>query len=192
MAIGETPRDYMWPVMDGQPQIISGREFQFGHFGIDIRNINNVPGFPSWEPIDYTGEGARVVAARAGVVSHRIVDNGSAGNAFYVAHGGGYFTRYLHLHNQGFRVLNPDTPVFQGEILGRTGRTGSVGGPGHLHFEVIFVEGRNGRTATEDATNFRDRWLGSIDDLTGTETGVDGVNYTYHRRDPMAGYLPPL
>ena len=187
------PIPFRWPVTHGRPSVSQG--FNPSHGGIDIQN-ENISGFTPWTPLpsgpdtpsDRNAEltGNPVVATRAGVISNRISLNPTAGNGFVIAHGGGYFTRYLHLHRDDFaNHLTPGTSVSVGEQLGLTGQTGAVRSNGHLHFEVIYVEGRSTFTALQDSQTFRNAWFSGTDSR-GTEN-----NHTFWKHNP-AHYLPEL
>jgi len=185
--------NFLWPVLSGRPRLVQG--FHSGHGGIDIQNENNVSGFHSWTPLprsvdtpanhDASGTGNTVVASMAGVVSLRMVLNATAGNAFVIAHGGGYFTRYIHLHRQNFASFQQGTHVSRGQTLGLTGQTGNVASNGHLHFEVIFVEGRNSFTAAQDANAF----LGICFSGSNRSGTVNG--HVWWKHNP-SHYLPEL
>jgi len=183
---------FRWPVRYGRPAVSQG--FNPSHGAIDIPNENNIAGFTSWTPLPVSQDtpvgrnaeltGNTVVAAGSGVVATRISLNSSAGNGFVIAHGGGYFTRYLHLHRESFANFNPGAPVSQGQVLGLTGQTGQVRSDGHLHFEIIFVEGREGFSASQDAALFRGAFF------TGARTGTQ-ANHTFWKHNP-SHYLPQL
>lgn len=86
--------------------------------------------------------GTPFVAARAGTVA-RVVENASSdgggpddvGNFVVLDHGDGTFGLYLHSPRDGIDVV-PGQTVEQGDVLGRTGRSGLAGYP-HLHFIVV-------------------------------------------------------
>ena len=182
--------NYIWPVLAGKPAITQG--FHSAHGGIDIQNLNNVQEHPVWTPLPVSddtpsgsaaaGTGNPVCAAREGVVSFRFERSENAGNGFVIAHGKGYFTRYLHLHNQDFEEHTLGTYVNQGQKLGLTGQTGRVFSSGHLHFEVVFVEGRGVHTAGQDAEFFSGAWFG------GNSTGIER-GHTFWKHNPRH-YLP--
>ena len=183
---------YIWPVEAGRPAITQG--FHGSHGGIDIQNQNNIKGHPTWHPLPATGDtpssstavntGNPVRAVRDGVVSFRFAQNASAGNGFVIAHGGGYFSRYLHLHSQGFEELPAGTFVSEGQRLGLTGQTGAVFSSGHLHFEMVFVEGRGSFSPEQDAEFFRGAWFSN--NRTGTENG-----HIFWKHNPRH-YLPEV
>ena len=183
---------YIWPVEAGRPAITQG--FHDRHGGIDIQNQNNVQGHPSWSPLPASGDtpsgssaantGNPVRAVMDGVVSFRIVENASAGNGFVIAHGGGYFSKYLHLHSRDFEALPTGTSVTQGQRLGLTGQSGQVFSSGHLHFEIIFVEGRDEFSAEQDAEFFSLAWFSN--NRTGSER-----NHVFWKHNPRH-YLPDV
>ena len=182
--------DYIWPVGAGKPAITQG--FHSDHGGVDIQNRNNVPGYPTWNPLPISEDtpswstaantGNPVNAARDGVISFRFWRTPNAGNGFVIAHGAGYFTRYLHLHNQDFKELPLGTEVHQGQQIGLVGQTGSIFSSGHLHFDIVFVEGRTSFSAKQDAELFREVWFSS--NSTGTER-----EHTFWKHNPRL-YLP--
>ena len=181
---------YIWPVQAGRPAITQG--FHSGHGGIDIQNRNNVRGYPTWRPLPVSddtqpgstadGTGNPVCAVRDGVVSFRFELNKGAGNGFVIAHGGGYFTRYLHLHSQDFGAIFSGSYVQQGQQLGLTGQTGSVFSSGHLHFDIVFAKDRSEFDAKQDAEHFCGAWFSNS--ITGTER-----DHTYWKHNPRH-YLP--
>lgn len=82
--------------------------------------------------IDMPGPlGSPVLASGPGMVSFA-GDAGGYGNMVEITHGGGFDTRYGHLH----RILvHPGTRVTQGQLIGLMGSTGRSTGS-HLHFEI--------------------------------------------------------
>jgi murein DD-endopeptidase MepM/ murein hydrolase activator NlpD len=87
------------------------------HTGIDLRAGVGTP-------IVSSGPG-RVVYA-----DHMIVP----GNVVVIDHGGGLYTRYMHLSAITVQV---DDLVSPGQEIGKAGATGRVEGP-HLHWEVVW------------------------------------------------------
>lgn len=87
------------------------------HTGIDLRASAGTPIFASAKGVVKLAE-------------HQIVP----GNVVVVDHGGGVYSRYMHLN--GFNVRVGET-VEMGQVIGTVGATGRVEGP-HLHFEVVW------------------------------------------------------
>lgn len=82
--------------------------------------------------IDIDGEtGDPVVAAKSGKVTLATVASGY-GNLVEIDHGGGWRTRYAHLHTFAVRV---GQSVNRGNKVGTCGNTGRSTGS-HLHFEI--------------------------------------------------------
>jgi len=99
--------------------------------------------------------GLPVLAAADGWISRINVNAGGYGNALYINHPNGHQTVYAHLDSfaepvasfieqqqyskESFEVqIFPERnqfPVSQGEVIARSGNSGSSGGP-HLHFEI--------------------------------------------------------
>jgi len=186
----QVQESFIWPVTAGRPTVTQG--FHSSHGGIDIQNQRHA-NYPDWTtpPGDSWAQGNPIVAARSGIIVDRIVNSSTAGNGFVIAHGGGYFTRYLHLHNNQFLNMGNGASVSRGTTrLGLVGITGSTQGSnngrsnGHLHFEIIFVEGRSNTTAEDDALFLRNA------DLRNNTTGVHN-NHTWWKHNP-AHYLPQL
>jgi Membrane proteins related to metalloendopeptidases len=129
--------------------LLSGNfgEFRPNHFhaGYDFRTQGAV--------------GAKLYAVAEGYISRVSVSPSGYGNALYIVHPNGTTTLYGHLLDfakeiqdyvvekqyeaKSFSVDLPlsDTlfPVKKGDLIGRTGNSGSSGGP-HLHFEVRHTE----------------------------------------------------
>jgi len=127
------------------PLILNGNfgESRSNHFhsGIDIKTQFK--------------EGFKVFSAAEGYVSRIKIAHGGFGKAIYINHPNGYTTVYAHLKKfnnsieefvkkiqykkQSYEVdlyLNTsDLKVFNNEIIGFSGNTGSSSGP-HLHFET--------------------------------------------------------
>ncbi|MBQ4279151.1 MAG: M23 family metallopeptidase [Rikenellaceae bacterium] len=137
------PGYYRQP-MDHTPALSANfGEMRPGHFhsGIDLKTEGVT--------------GKRVRAAADGYISRIAVQPGGYGRALYVTHPNGTTTVYGHLldfadeveqavrdeqyRRRSFTVeLFPDAsqfPVRQGDVIARSGNSGSSGGP-HLHFEV--------------------------------------------------------
>lgn len=103
-----------------------------GRFGIetnprfpDVKVPNN--GIDIATPI-----GTAVHAVAKGKVDYVNDDFASYGQVVIVNHGDGYYTLYAHLSDIGVSVGQEVTP---GQLIGRSGDTGSLKGP-VLHFEV--------------------------------------------------------
>jgi formylglycine-generating enzyme required for sulfatase activity len=76
-------------------------------------------------------EGTPITAAADGVVAFT-GDRADAGNYIILRHGGGYATLYSHAREL---LVKQGTPVHQGQIIARVGRSGSVSSP-QLHFSL--------------------------------------------------------
>lgn len=87
------------------------------HSGVDLRGWTGTP-------IKSPAKGKVVLA------EHMIVP----GNNIMLSHGGGIYSRYMHLNKM---KVNVGDEVERGQILGTTGSTGRVEGP-HLHWEVLW------------------------------------------------------
>jgi murein DD-endopeptidase MepM/ murein hydrolase activator NlpD/rare lipoprotein A (peptidoglycan hydrolase) len=100
------------------------------HRGIDISSIGG------------NGAGGKVVAAASGTVTVCIsyckngdrACGGRGGNYITIDHGGGWKSRYMHLHPGTVKVAE-NQKVKQGEMLGIEGNSGDSRGT-HLHFEI--------------------------------------------------------
>lgn len=75
--------------------------------------------------------GTSVVAVKEGIVSDTTL-SADYGQAVIIDHDGGYSSIYAHLSNKS---VSPGTRIFQGQELGKSGKSGNATGP-HLHFEV--------------------------------------------------------
>lgn len=80
--------------------------------------------------------GTPIAATDGGTVTVASVQSGY-GNVVYIKHDGGVESRYAHLSSFAVR---PGQSVKRGEVIGRSGNTGTSTGP-HLHFEIR-VDGR--------------------------------------------------
>jgi len=100
----------------GSPRALpSGRSYR--HSGVDLRGLTGAP----------------VKAAASGVVvlaDHMTVP----GNNVIVAHGGGIYSRYMHLDKM---LVKTGERVKRGQTLGEVGSTGRVEAS-HLHWEMIW------------------------------------------------------
>ena len=116
------PDMFAWPIPDSfritslfGPRICPVESIDGFHRGVDV-------GAP---------RGTEVIAAEAGVV--RLAGwAGLAGRAIIIDHGGGYETRYYHLHSIFVQV---GQEVETGDVIGGVGSTGRSTG-NHLHFEI--------------------------------------------------------
>lgn len=77
-------------------------------------------------------KGAPVVAAASGIVVYSGNEIKGFGNLVLIRHQGGIVTAYAHLDRS---MVNKDTVVAQGDMIGTVGKTGNVASP-QLHFEV--------------------------------------------------------
>jgi hypothetical protein len=136
---------FMFPVNPGQKNFLSANmgELRPNHFhaGIDVKT-----GF---------AVGLPVYAAQDGYISRIRVSSYGYGNTLYITHPNGLVTVYAHLENFSSSIKNwtlnfqyqnqtfeldeyiPKDliKVKKGEIIGKSGNSGSSGGP-HLHFEI--------------------------------------------------------
>jgi len=107
------------------------------------------------QAIDYTRvvpgaiAGQNILAAYGGIVVHvtnDVPDNTnppgqSYGNYLKIDHQNGYETLYAHCMYSSIPV-NVGDYVFQGQVIGQVGLTGSTNGY-HLHFELMYNEEKN-------------------------------------------------
>jgi hypothetical protein len=136
---------FMFPLNPGQKNFLSANmgELRPNHFhaGIDIKTGFSI--------------GLPVYAAQDGYISRLRVSSYGYGNTIYITHPNGLVTVYAHLDsfspaiknnaldfqykNQTFEFdeyLPKDLiKVRKGDIIGKSGNSGSSGGP-HLHFEI--------------------------------------------------------
>jgi hypothetical protein len=136
---------FMFPIKPGQVNYLTGSmgELRSNHFhaGIDIKTDFSI--------------GLPVYCSADGYVSRIKVSSFGYGKVVYITHPNGLTTVYAHLEKfndtlaawvlkkqyelQSFDIdLNPapnELPVKKGQILAKSGNTGSSGGP-HLHYEV--------------------------------------------------------
>ncbi len=136
---------FMFPIKPGQVNYLTGSmgELRSNHFhaGIDIKTDFKI--------------GLPVYCSADGYVSRIRVSSFGYGKVVYVTHPNGLTTVYAHLDKfndtlaawvlkkqyelQSFDldlcVNDNELPVKKGQILARSGNTGSSGGP-HLHYEV--------------------------------------------------------
>jgi murein DD-endopeptidase MepM/ murein hydrolase activator NlpD len=77
-------------------------------------------------------EGTPIKAAEDGVVAYAGNELKSYGNLVLVRHANGYVTAYAHA---GEILVKRDDPIKRGQVIARSGQTGSVAAP-QLHFEI--------------------------------------------------------
>jgi hypothetical protein len=114
------------------------------------------PGEPDQYAFDFdTPLGTSFSAARAGTVFKVVEDEqsmgGGVGNYVIIDHHDGTYGLYYHSPENGIDVAVGDE-VVQGDVLGKTGRSGLAGYP-HLHF--IVVEGNPSYPYQGIAISFR-------------------------------------
>ncbi len=80
---------------------------------------------PAGTPVRATSDGTVTRASRFG----------DYGNIVIIDHSGGLETRYAHL-SRFAQGVKPGIKVYQGQVVGYVGATGSATGP-HLHYEVL-------------------------------------------------------
>ncbi|MGL4292014.1 MAG: M23 family metallopeptidase [Bacteroidales bacterium] len=153
------------------PPLLSGNfaELRSNHFhsGIDFKTQGSI-GYP-------------VYSFDEGWVSRISVSPWGYGKALYISHHNGLTTVYAHLHNftpaidtyrkeylyakESFMTdIYPEKdeiPVKRGEIIAKSGNTGSSGGP-HLHFEIRDTE-------TQDPIDPIPYFIGKLKDTTKPE-----------------------
>ena len=130
-----------YPVPSSSPYILPfqvGKSFQTGL--TNCSSSYHAAGQPDEYAFDFNMPvGTPFIAARGGTVS-MVVENapsagGGTGNYVLINHGDGTFAYYLHSPKDGIDVAIGDK-VKQGDILGKTGKSGLAGYP-HLHFIVV-------------------------------------------------------
>lgn len=95
-------------------------------YGDKSGNINN-------DGVNIAGpRGTPVQAAANGIVIHADNDARGFGNLVLIRHGTGFITAYAHLDRM---VVDKDSVIAKGDMIGTVGNTGSVKGP-QLHFEI--------------------------------------------------------
>jgi hypothetical protein len=121
--------------------------------------------------------GTSVVAVKEGIVSSTTL-SADYGQAVIIDHEGGYSSIYAHLSNKS---VSPGTRIFQGQELGKSGKSGNATGP-HLHFEVWHgnnnpvepgeLEG-SGLPVATGASNSAGLGIGVAGSLTGITNAQD-------------------
>lgn len=107
---------------------VASNEYGMG-FGRQLHPFTNQELFH--EGLDLQAEmEAPVVAVAAGRVVQAEYDADGYGNFVVIDHGHGLFSLYGHMDEL---LVEADTTVASGSLLGRVGRTGLATGP-HLHF----------------------------------------------------------
>lgn len=108
-------------------------------------------------------EGTPVGAAGDGRVSAVYWSN-ALGNVVEIDHGGGYSTKYAHLNQS---LVSVGMEVKQGQIIAKSGNTGSQTTGAHLHFEI-----RKGGQSINPSP-----WLGggAVDLIGGLAEGTSNV-----------------
>lgn len=128
------------------------------HTGVDY-------GAPSGSPVQAVADGTIVYAGW----------NGGYGNFLKIRHSNGYETAYAHL--SGFASgISTGTRVQQGQIVARSGNTGSSTGP-HLHYEML----QHGRHVNP---------LGVVDETSGEP--LEGEPLETFRETVVADYADRL
>lgn len=119
---------------------IAGRPIKKGWMSSPYgRRSDPFTGRTAWHGgIDFAGQqGSEIIATGAGVVVFAASRSGY-GKLVEIDHGGGYITRYAHLHS--YEVKKGDL-VQRGETVGLMGCTGRCTGP-HVHYEIL-LHGKN-------------------------------------------------
>lgn len=137
---GESKGDFIWPVPESFPLTSCWGTFRpyynggagGGHSGLDI-------GTPVGTPIK---------ASDGGTVELSKKQAGGFGNVIVIKHSGGKWTLYAH---QSELLASQGKKVDQGQLIGKTGNTGSSSGP-HLHFNLQTKGGEVG-TAESGTVN---------------------------------------
>ncbi|MFS0515151.1 peptidoglycan DD-metalloendopeptidase family protein [Nostoc sp. UIC 10607] len=100
------------------------------------RHRTENPSRPNHKGVDFSstggnGKGENIVAAASGTATIYPNSTSGYGNYIDIDHGGGWLTRYGHLHS----ISISNGPVKQGQIIGIEGNSGASRGT-HLHWEV--------------------------------------------------------
>ena len=122
------------PIVKAQDSLMSDTgQFRWPVNGRVISRYGTKPGGARNEGINISvPEGTSVKASEAGVVAYAGNELKGYGNLVLVRHEGGWVSAYAH--NKELLVKRGDT-VRRGEIIARSGQTGSVTSP-QLHFEL--------------------------------------------------------
>jgi hypothetical protein len=136
---------FMFPIKPGQPNFLTGSmgELRSNHFhaGIDIKTDFKI--------------GLPVYCSADGYVSRIKISSYGYGKVLYITHPNGLTTVYAHLDKlndtigawtlnkqyelQSFDIdvnlKKDELPVKKGQVIAKSGNTGSSGGP-HLHYEI--------------------------------------------------------
>jgi murein DD-endopeptidase MepM/ murein hydrolase activator NlpD len=106
-----------------------------------------------------TPVGTKIHAAAAGTVTKVVTDQGFSksglGNLIIVSHGGGIFTRYHHIKDEGVLVAVGDR-VEAGDVIALSGNSGTSTGP-HLHYTVYTGGDTKEANAVDPITFMQDR-----------------------------------
>jgi len=78
-------------------------------------------------------EGTPIKAAEDGVVAYASNELKSFGNLVMIRHANGYVTTYAHANEI---LVKRDEPVKRGQVIAKSGQTGTVKGGPQLHFEI--------------------------------------------------------
>ena len=119
-----------------------GRQTYDGHKGTDFA-IDDLQAMAEGVPVIAAAPG-KVLRTRDGIEDKLIEDSSQrqtvaqteCGNGIVIYHGDGWETQYCHLR-QGSVVVEPDTEVERGEVLGMVGASGLASFP-HVHFSVRY------------------------------------------------------
>ena len=93
-----------------------------------------------------TSASTEIVAITSGVV--RFVDDsqpdgiGGPDNVLAINNDNGTFSRYVHI-TQGGALVRPGDVVQQGQVIARSGNSGSTSGIPHLHLQLAPCTNRN-------------------------------------------------
>ena len=148
-----------------KPPPRAGRKFRWPVSGRVISRFGAKRGGQRNDGINIAAKrGSKVRAADNGIVVYAGNELKGFGNLLLVKHAGGWITAYAH--NESILVARGDR-VSRGQVIARTGSTGSVGRP-QLHFEI-----RRGKRAV-DPLKYLTRGSDSAR-TTGARPSVAGV-----------------